>query len=104
MINELRTSREQVSSTARSKEDTRALIVGQTKAIKIAESELSELRQHLRSREETIDRLMVDLSDEKLIRERADATHRTKIGEYIARFESMKRELSDMQRQADKTR
>ena len=61
MLIELRTAKDTIANQSKGKEDTKNLVITQTKSIKNAENEIIELRKQLRIKEDSTERLMQEV-------------------------------------------
>ncbi|RYH15094.1 hypothetical protein EON65_32365 [archaeon] len=91
LLVELRAAKEQLNDVEQSKDNAEGKMYGALKALKAAEKELAEHRMLLRRKEENIERLLADLSEQKQARLSAEQAYHARTKEFLARFDTLKR-------------
>jgi FtsZ-binding cell division protein ZapB len=88
---ELKGARDKLSKHDSENSKTKIASIQMGRSLKMAETELNEVRNALLRKEDSLDRLLNDLADEKQARINADNGYQTRIKEFLSRFEAMKR-------------
>lgn len=88
---ELKNARDRLATHDNDKSKAKIAAIQLGRALKTAETELNDLRGQMSRKEDTVERLMNDLADEKQARLNADNGYQSRIKEFLSRFESMKK-------------
>eukprot|EP00981_Chlorochromonas_danica_P010562 scaffold3290_cov165-Ochromonas_danica.AAC.5 len=88
---ELRSARDLLTDADRSRTTAEGKMQSALKALKIAEKELAEHRALLKRKDENIERLLADLTDQKQARNSAEQAYHARTKEFLARFDSLKK-------------
>jgi phosphoenolpyruvate-protein kinase (PTS system EI component) len=73
------------------KGDSRSTIASLTRSFKAAEKEINEYRVLLRKKEESLERVVGEISSEKQGRLDAEHAYHARTKEFLTRFEAMKK-------------
>eukprot|EP01034_Spumella_vulgaris_P021826 gene21826-27896_t len=93
---DLKIAREQLLAVEQTKSDSRSTIASLTRSFKAAEKEINEYRALLRKKEESLERVVGEISSEKQGRLDAEHAYHARTKEFLSRFESMKKENKNL--------
>lgn len=91
LVVELRGARDHITDLEQEKYDLTVKCQNLNKAQISAEKELNELRGLVRRREEAVERLLSELSEEKQARSNAEQAFQARTNEFLVRFDTMKK-------------
>lgn len=88
---ELRGARDHINDIEDQKNDLKQKNQNLTKSSKAVEKEIAELRAIMRRKEDEFERLMNEVSEQKLARASAEAAYQSRTKEFLSRFDSIKK-------------
>ena len=88
---ELKNARDKLTTHDNDKSKAKIAAIQLGRALKTTETDLNDLRALMSRKEDSIEKLMNDLADEKQARLNADNGYQSRIKEFLSRFESMKK-------------